>query len=150
MTIIPFPYYPYIKKEDARDLVKSQRMMMPAVLCMGIIVIGIMQFFVTPKLLNLYKELNEQVPLITQLSPYILGLIVSVFTIISIYFLATPPNYERLEKVLSKYKDGEMIKRSEIVEVKYEALVLILLGLMVAYLVISTIVPIYNLTAKLQ
>lgn len=151
MVVPIFYFYPYyIKKEDARDLVKKQRKMIPFVLLAALIVIGIMQFFVAPKALDLYKQLNEPVPLITQLSPYIIGAIVAVFILISIYFLATPPNYERLEKVLSKYKDGEMIKTSEIVDFRYLVLIMFLLGIAMAFIVISTIVPIYNLTAKYQ
>lgn len=150
IILIPYVYPYYIKKEDARDIVKTQRKMIPFILIVSLIVIGIMQFFVAPKVLDLYKQLNEPIPLITQLSSYIIGGIVVVFTLISVYFLATPPNYERLEKILGKYKDGEMIKTGEIVDFKYVVLIMILLGVMVAFMVFSIVTPIYNLTAKYQ
>ena len=150
VILIPFLYPYYIKKEDARDILKTQRRLIPFILIASLIVMGIMQFFVAPKILELYKELNEPIPLITQLSSYIIGGIIAVFTLISIYFLATPPNYERLEKILSKYKDGEMIKTREIVDFRYLVLIMFLLGIMVAFMVLSMVTPIYNLTAKYQ
>lgn len=152
MVIVPLPFfYPYyIKKEDAKDILRRQRKMVAFLLFLGLVLIGIMQFFAAPKLLKLYKDLNEPVHLITQLSPYIIGAIVAVFSIISVYFLATPPNYERLDRVLNKYKEGEMIKTTEIIEIKYVILILILLGLVIGFIVLSSVVPIYNLTGKFQ
>ncbi|KKS79143.1 MAG: hypothetical protein UV54_C0041G0007 [Candidatus Beckwithbacteria bacterium GW2011_GWA2_43_10] len=151
MVIIPFPFlfFHYIKKEDARDLLKKQRKFIPIILFAVVGVAVIIQFFVSPKIFSLYKDLNEPVPFMTQISSYVVIAITAVCSIIiSIYLKSTPPNYERLDKVLAKYKEGEMIKTREILDFRYEIVIFVLLGVIVGYLVLSNIVPIYNLTNK--
>lgn len=151
MVVIPIPIYPvYIKKEDAKDFAKRQRWMIPFVLLAMVFVMGLMQFVVYPKLVNLYKVAHEPIPSITQTFPYGLGVLTIVFIIVSVYFLSTSPNYEKLNQILSKYKDGEMIKAREILEGKYSLIFFFIAGITLGYIVLSLIVPIYNLTATIK
>ncbi len=148
MIIFSYLFYPYVKKEDAKDFLKNQRKFIAIILFAVVAVATIIKFFVSPKLLSLYKDFNEPLPLITQVSSYVVLIIITVCSIVSVYLLSTPPNYERLDKVLAKYKDGEMIRTREILEYKYGMIMFVLLGLIIGYLVLSNVVPIYNLTNK--
>lgn len=148
MAIPLFPYY--IKKEDAKDFAKMQRKMFSVVLLFIVSVILFMQFLIFPKVLNFYKELNESIPLVTQLAPYIMGIIIIVCLTVAGYFLTTPPNYERLEKNLAKYEPKEMIRIKEITQPNYPVVLFILAGTAAVYLIWSIILPIYQLTTLVK
>lgn len=149
MIVIPIPMYPlYIKKEDARDVVKWQRKMAAFVLIGITIVMGIMQYFVSPKLLNLYNSLNTNPPALTQSSLYIMIALGTLAILSALYLLFSQPNYAKVDAVANKYKDGEMIKTKELVDGKFQWLVLGVLSVMVVYLVFTIILPIYSLTSQ--
>jgi len=152
MVVIPIPYaYPlYIKKEDAREVVKWQRRAAAFVLIGITIVMAIMQFFVAPKLLNLYNSLNTQPPFLTQISSSLMLIIGALAVIGALYFLLSKPDYSKLDTVISKYKEGEMIKTKELMDKRFVWLVLGVLAIMVIYLVATIILPIYSLTSQIQ
>lgn len=85
MIVLPIYINPYVKKEDAKEFVERQIKTAPIVLLAVLVVIGMIQFFISPKLLNLYKTANEPVPAIMLASPYIFGGIAVVFILISTY-----------------------------------------------------------------
>lgn len=150
MTIVPISYaYPlYIKKEDAREVVKRQRMVAGFVLICITIVMAIMQFLVAPKLLNFYNSINTKPPLLTQISPYLMLVIGTLAIIAALYFLLSKPDYSTVDSVVSKYKEGEMIKTRELMDNKFEWLVLGVFAIMIIYLVTTLILPIYSLTSN--
>ena len=154
MAITPgfnaFPYPYYIKKEDAKDVLKIQKRLIAFILSAMAIVLGAIQFFVSPKLLSLYTESKITVPFIVQVSPNITYGIIIIFIVISTVLFTREPVYDELNEKLKKYKEGEMIKSSEIVDIKKELVWLIPIFLALAWLVYSIILPIYNLTNTLQ
>ena len=154
MVITPgfnaFPYPYYIKKEDAKDVLRLQKRLIGFVLAAMSIVLGIMQFFVSPKLLSLYTESKITIPFITQISSNVTYGVILIFIVTSTVLFTKEPNYDELNEKLKKYKEGEMIKSSEIVDIKKELVWLIPIFLGIAWLVCSIILPVYNLTNTLQ
>lgn len=149
-VFVAFPYPYYIKKEDAKDLIKLQKRLVAFILMAMAIVLGIMQFLVSPRLLALYVDSKIAVPSIVQISSTVTYGIIIIFIIISTFLLTKEPNYGKLDEKLKKYKEGEMIRSNEIVDIKKELAWLIPIFLAIAWIVYSIILPIYNLTNTLQ
>jgi hypothetical protein len=149
MIIIPMVMFPiYIKKEDARDVVMWQRKGVAFVLVAVTLVMAIIQFIVSPKLLDFYSSLNMNPPAIVESSFNIMLALISILSISALYLLFSVPDYARIDAAARRYKHGEMIKTKELVDNKYQWLILGSLVLMVAYLLYTTILPIYNLIGQ--
>ena len=65
----------------------------------------------------------------------------------SYYLYTQEPDYTKLNEQLKKYKPGEMVRTSEVLNTKKDLWVLIPLGFVVGYIVLSVILPIYSLTS---
>ena len=64
--------YPhYIKKEDARDIPKSQRKFMGIFVVSLGAVLAVIQFFVVSRIQEMFSDLGETLPTLTQVSPVI-------------------------------------------------------------------------------
>ena len=67
---------------------------------------------------------------------------------IALYLLIASPNYRHLDESSDKYDEEEMIKISEIPEINYaymaEPIMTILIGIIVSYIILSAILPLYN------
>jgi type II secretory pathway component PulF len=148
-VFVAFPYPYYIKKEDAKYIIKLQKRLVAFVLIVMSIVLGIIQFMVSPRLLTLYVDFKIPVPFIVQISSGVTYGIIIIFFVISTFLLTKEPNNDELNEKLKKYKEGEMIRSNEVVDVKKELVWLIPIFLAVAWLVCSVILPIYNLTNTL-
>jgi len=145
------PLYPsYIKKEDAKDLIKIQRRYISFTLIGMAIVLGVIQFFVSPKLLAMYTDFNLPIPLVTQMSSSVTLIAIIVLFVISTILLTQEPDYSELNEKLMKYKEGEMILSRKIIDTKKELIWLLPIVLVVGWIVVSIILPIYNLTSTLQ
>ena len=149
-VFVAFPYPYYIKKEDAKDIIKLQKRLVAFVLMAMAFVLGIIQFMVSPRLLTLYMDSKITVPFIVQISSTVTYGIIIMFVVASTFLLTKEPNYGELDEQLKKYKKGEMIRSNEVVDIKKELVWLIPIFLAVAWLVYSIILPIYNLTNTLQ
>ncbi len=147
---IPFFYSIYTKKEDARDVPNIQRKMSAFVLIGTTVVLSIIQFFVQPKLFDLYSSLKTPLPLFTQLSPYVSGALAIIALIAAVYLLSAKPDYSKVDAVANKYKDGEMIKTRELADYRYQWIPIIVVFIAVGYMVLSIILPIYSLTASIE
>lgn len=154
MAITPgfnaFPYPFYIKKEDAKDVIIIQKRLVAFILISMAIVVGVIQFIVSPKLLSLYTESKISIPFIVQISSYVAYGIMILFIVAATTQLTKELDYDELGEKLKKYKDGEMIKSTEIVNINKELIWLVPIFLAIAWLVCSIILPIYNLTNTLQ
>ena len=149
-VFVAFPYPYYIKKEDAKDIIKLQKRLVAFVLMAMAFVLGIIQFMVSPRLLTLYMDSKITVPFIVQISSTVTYGIIIMCVVASTFLLTKEPNYGELDEQLKKYKKGEMIRSNEVVDIKKELVWLIPIFLAVAWLVYSIILPIYNLTNTLQ
>lgn len=144
-----FPYY--IKKEDARDVWRTQRIVRGILLLSFAGVAVIMRLFVVPKLFNFYTELNEPVPYISQITSYVLLISIIILIPLALYFFFTKPDYQKLDQVLIKYKEGEMIKTTELVKIWRDMLLIFIVGsVVVGFVILGLILPIYDLTARLK
>ncbi len=135
-----------IKKEDAKSVLKSQKLYMVFVLLGMAVTLGVVDYFIRPKIFGLYNDMGVKIPIITEtLFRYALagvgGLVILAGYILSTNFMDT-----RFEATLLKYKDGEMIKIRELWQRDVEWAVMLALGLGVGFLVVAIIMPIYSLT----
>ncbi len=147
---IPFFYPFYIKKEHAKDLVKIQRRYVSITLIGSAIVLAIIQFAVSPKLFSLYREFNISVPFMTQISSTVSFCAIILLVVISTILLSKEPDYSELNEKLKKYKEGEMIRSKEIINTKKELIWFIPMFIVIGWIVLSVIQPIYNLTNTLK
>lgn len=138
-------YFGYIKKEDAGELAKTQRINSYIVLGANAISLGMFNWLIMPKLQALATELNFTLPFYSRyyLHFSLILLAISLALIADSAYLD-----EDLKKELKKYKSGEMILLKNIWNKKYQWRVMTGLFLVMTYLVISVIVPIYQLTAQ--
>ena len=128
-----FPWY--VKKEDARDVLINQRKMTGIVVLALAIVNYVMEKMVVPRM----SELVELVPR-SNLWVSILLLVVSLI----IFF--QEPDFSKVDNIVKKYAKGEMIKTRLLIDWRYEWSGIISAIIMVIYLVITIILPIYNIT----
>lgn len=142
-----FPYY--IKKEDAKDVLRFKKLALVFVSLLLAIIIGGMMFVIYPHLNGLYTDLNFQKPFIIEIAPYVGGLMVLGLVTFSSYIYFSSGLDKEFEKRLAKYKDGEMIKTRELAGTGHEWKLLVFLVLCVAFLVEAFILPLNSITASL-
>jgi type II secretory pathway component PulF len=145
-TYFPIRVFPNsIKKEEAKDILKRQKWLL-AFFSLGMaIVMGIMSFFVMPKLAETYTLLGIQKPLIAQIFDKYLPFWVVGLIVISMYFFSTKGYDGQFEEKLAKYKTGEMISTSELIIPSLQWGMVILLGVSIGWIVMTVILPVYNL-----
>jgi type II secretory pathway component PulF len=137
-------FFHYIKKEDAKNLAKTQRVNSLIVIVANIITLGMFNFLIFPKLTELFVEANYVLPFYVKYHVHI-SLIIIALTIL----LISDSSYleEELGKKLRKYKKGEMILITKLWNKKYQWRVMGGLGLVMLYLIGAIIVPIYQITS---
>lgn len=99
------------------------------VLFANLLVVLLLKFFVTPKLISLYTDLNIFQPAILTYGPYLAITVIAAFWIIS-----------------ETYGDRE----GSFLELNWNAVAIFILGLTVGLLVVSIISPIYSLTSQIR
>ncbi|MCA9302247.1 hypothetical protein H6802_02920 [Candidatus Nomurabacteria bacterium] len=147
-AIIPIPFVQYVKKEDVFSFLTSRRKVVGLVLFAMVNVNVIMALAVFPRLRSMYIDLGIPVPMPITIFPYGITLLGLVYLAISVYLFSTKPDKEKIEELISKYNDGEMISVKQFTEVKLDLLVFFLIGLSVAYLLLSIVAPIYSITSS--
>lgn len=147
VPVNPFPYY--IKKEDAKDILKSKKRSLTIIPLAFAFVIVVMLLFIHPKLNVLYSDFNYPKPFLTEIAPYTGGLIIIVLLVFAWYVNTSPNLDQEFQKRLSKYKTGEMIKTKDLLGLNYEWVLFIMLALIVGFLIVSIILPIYGITSSL-
>ena len=103
-TLVFFPFshlffYPtLVKKESIKDLVRKQYKVRFLVLISTAILMGILQWTISPKLLSMYSLLQIPVPFITQISSMVTTSVILVCGIFAVYFLASSlPTFQFLD-----------------------------------------------------
>jgi uncharacterized membrane protein (DUF485 family) len=137
---------PYIKKEDARAFVNLQRKSTAFILMGTVAIMAILQILVGSRIDTLYIDLRLSVPWLTKLSPYITTSIGTLAVVGALYLLISKPDHTKLDLVLQKYKDGEMIRTGELVDRKTQWLLFGVIVFIIVYIVLVTVIPIYSLT----
>lgn len=136
-------YVGYVKKEDAKELLKRRGIMSWVFVLALAIVFGILHFTVAPRMFELSVEFG--LPLPAYANPTVRMI---VFAVIAMVLLAIRPEPDSvIEEKLRHYKAGEMILMSKLVNYRYE---MTLFGLMLAgvlYIILSIVLPIYSMTS---
>lgn len=136
-----------IKKEDAPLIFKRYRTIIALVsFAMAAVLLAVF-FTVSPKLVSLYSDLSTEMSYLTQNAQYIvigLSLILAYF---GYYISRSESLTETFNQKLSRYNTGDTIQTSELINRNYEALLMVLIGLSVGFLITALILPIYNLTS---
>jgi type II secretory pathway component PulF len=147
MILLPIFIQQYTKKEDVRDVPRNQRKGSALVLIMTALLMGIIQLTVFPKLHSMYVNFGLDLPLISRFSVYVTVLILIISFIGAYKLLKSEPDFTKVNRIAKNYKSGEMIKTRELIESKYQ-LVMLPLILGITYIVVAIIIPIYSLTKQ--
>ena len=142
-------FYPYVKKEDIREAVDSQRKLRAIVLLSAAGTTGMLRFLVAPRLIELYADFGVRMPSHVVISLTFSAVLTIALTIAGGYLLLSKSDYTKATSVAKKYKSGEMIRIKELLDYKLEWAVIIALLAVVVYQVLSLIIPIYSLTSQM-
>lgn len=141
----PLSYFGYIKKEDAKELLKRRNTVSWIFAGALTLIFGILEFMVTPRLTTMYQEFGLELPAYANPTMRAVVFVVVIFAILAL----RPEPESVLEEKLRAYKQGEMIMISKLVDYKYELLLFMLLLIAMGFIIISVILPVYNLTAAI-
>ncbi|MBT4124237.1 MAG: hypothetical protein HN981_00390 [Candidatus Pacebacteria bacterium] len=137
-------YWGYIKKEDAKNLGKAQRINSYIVIGAMAIVSVMMQFIIIPKLIEIAGVTGFPLPVYSQ---YYFPIAMSLLILMSISIIQSSDYLEDdLKQKLQKYKKGEMILLKKLWNKNYEYKVMGMMFVMIVYLTVSIIMPIYKIT----
>ena len=137
-------YWGYIKKEDAKNLGKAQRINSYIVIGAMAIVSVMMQFIIIPKLIEIAGVTGFPFPVYSQ---YYFPIAMSLLILMSISIIQSSDYLEDdLKQKLQKYKKGEMILLKKLWNKNYEYKVMGMMFVMIVYLTVSIIMPIYKIT----
>ena len=149
--IVPIPYYypVYTKKEDARDVPKTQRRSIAFALFSVAVILIAAQILVFPRVADLYITVGVPLPILFTLYPYVAALFSATAVIWALYMLFTKPDYSKADAVAKRYKRGEMIKTKELVDYKGKWILGIFMFAAIGFMLASLMLPVYTLSSKL-
>ena len=134
----------YKLKEDAKNLGKAQRINSYIVIGAMAIVSVMMQFIIIPKLIEIAGVTGFPLPVYSQ---YYFPIAMSLLILMSISIIQSSDYLEDdLKQKLQKYKKGEMILLKKLWNKNYEYKVMGMMFVMIVYLTVSIIMPIYKIT----
>lgn len=137
-------FYWYVKNEDAKEFLSRQRVMGWVMAIALMIVFGIFNVFIAPRMVEMYQEFGYEIPWYAES-----GLRTVIFVIgIAGILIVRPESDESIAAKLSKYKTGEMILMSKLRDWRYFYLVFGILLMSILYSIISIVLPIYDITSK--
>ena len=142
----------YVKKEDVRDVVNIKRNVRAILFLSMSAVLGVMSFIVSPQLMELYADFAVNPPALTLFFLTVLPVVAVILLLVGLFIMFSKPDYSKVENRAKKYKPGEMIKVSELLDNKFEwksISLMILLLVAVVVLFYSMINPIYSLTSQM-
>lgn len=135
----------YVKKEDAKQLLGKSRYTGVIFAITLIILFGAFELFIFPKLKELQLTYQVNYPFYSlpnfRYSFYIV--ILALLTFIQ----PEPP--VALEQKLTKYKTGEMILVSSLIDKSYNAKIGLIFFVAIAYFIFAVIMPIYDITGSI-
>jgi len=136
------PYFGYVKKEDAKEILKRRGITSWIFGGSLLFLFGMVEVFILPKMMELSIELGVLLPsYLYSNTRYVIYLAFLLAT-----FLIKPESDEEINKKLKNYKAGEMILVSKLVNRKYELMLMGVIFAAMAYLIVSIIMPIYDMT----
>jgi len=141
-------YPKYIKKEDVRDYYKNRQITLGSMVIAIAVAVGMLSFFVTPRLLEIYSDFEvplSSIALLTQqIIPYLLVLTFAYGS----YLLFFHPKDSFIESKLSLYKTGEMINVKLLSSHKEEIIIFFTFIFLLVTIIVGTISPIFNVLSS--
>ncbi|MBI5019159.1 hypothetical protein HZB58_02720 [Candidatus Gottesmanbacteria bacterium] len=137
-------YFGYVKKEDAKELLKRRGIMSWVFALAVAIVFGVLHFAVAPRMAELSVEMGVALPLYADPT---VRLIVLIVTIIALFSVKPEPE-SVLDEKLSHYKSGEMILMSKLMNYRHEMMLFAIMLSSIIYIILSVVLPVYSLTAS--
>ena len=137
-------YIGYVKKEDAKDILRKQRIMGKVLAVALSIVFFIMQTMVGPRLMSLYAEFGHTLPWYANTVSRAVVFILGVLTLL----LVQPQTEADIDQKLRQYKPGEMILMSKLQDTRYIYTSFSILLVSMLYIILSIVLPIYDITTK--
>lgn len=125
----------YIKKEDVKDVVKSQRIGVGIIWLSLAVVNFVMEMLVLPKLSDIVDTVIASRMWVSVL--FLCGSLVMFYQ---------EPDYTRVDKISKRFQKNEMIKTRLLIDWRYEVVGISSALFMVIYLIYTIILPIYNVT----
>lgn len=144
-------FYPsYIKKEDAKGLLRNYYKTTPAIIFFSNAAVMIICLVVIyPQLNGLFNQLNLEKPQAFIAAPY-LGFVYALGLIAwGIAHLQSPSNDQQISEKLKKFKTGEMIHSRDLFSGRIERNFVLTLAITIIFLIIFIIAPIYSLIENL-
>ncbi len=145
MQYSALPYFGYIKKEDAKELIKRRSIVSWIFAGALALIFGILEFMVTPRLTAMYQDFGMELPAYANPTMRAVVFVVVIFAILAL----RPESESVLDEKLRRYKTGEMIMISKLVDYRYEMGLFFLLLAAMGFIIFSIILPVYNLTAAI-
>jgi hypothetical protein len=140
-------YWGYIKKEDAKDLAKTQKINSYIVMVAMAIIPIMFHFTIVPRLTEIASDTGYVFPFYSR---YYFPIAAILLILMSMVLNNSAEELDdNLKKKLSKYKKGEMILIRKLWNQNYQYKVMGMMFIMMTYLVISIILPIYQITSSI-
>ena len=134
--------FTYVKKEDAKQLLGKRRYLGGIFAIILATLFAVFEFVVFPEL--------EQIKIISRVElPFysLPNFRYTVYTtILALLIFVQPEPPEELDRKLAKYKDGEMILASKLMDKGYNTKIGLIFFFAVAYFVLATVLPIAYIT----
>lgn len=132
----------YIKKEDASFVLRYRKYNAIIMSTAILLIYLILHFFVDPEIKTLYQEFGYKQPFYLRGSGWV------TFISICLIFLVTSQDRAEAElaQKLKKYKKGEMILISKLIDYSTEWKIIGIAFLAIGLIVTSVILPIYSIT----
>lgn len=136
-------FFRYIKKEDAKFLARNQKISSYIIMGAMAIVPTIMQFLIIPRLIEIAADMNYSLPVYSR---YYFPIAMVLWVLLSLSIYGSGDLEDELKEKLQKYKKGEMILISRLLNKQYQLKVMGMMFVMIFYMVFSIILPIYKIT----
>lgn len=148
--MIPYIHTPnLIKKDEVYSYVTKHKTVVSMLFFSSAGVCLFLKYALADRVVNMFVAFDRPVPFFTQHFPLVLTILTVICASIGVYVLMTEPNHAKIQAIVENTKDSDMIDVRLLANAKYIGLLLFLLGLMVGYLVLSVVQPIYSLTVRI-
>jgi hypothetical protein len=142
------PYY--IQKKDFSEFAKSRNMKLGILNLSFAVMFGVLEFFIYPEVLALYNEIEAVLPVTLKIAPYVVGVVCLVFAFLGIQFMIQSRELNEAQKTfMAQYSDDAMITVKDVFSFQTEYKLLFAYGISIAAFILTTVVPIYQLTSQL-
>lgn len=135
----------YIKKEDAKNFIESRNKLLGFVVVAFSIVMGVIYLNIVPRMVELFMDTGRVLPTLVKFAPILTGVLLIIAVALSIRFFTTKINEVDFQQKLQNYKEGEMIRAGEILDMTNTYMTLGFVGISMLLFILTFIVPLYSI-----